>query len=100
MSNPSLASLSFKGLTGHWSKWGGNIQSVLTNQSETFDHWFCQSCRREMGKELQPYFYEFPKGEYIRICAVCLNEGCVILEQRTVIIEETIEENPLLLFIK
>lgn len=94
------ASLSFKGLTGHWSKWGGNVQDVLSNQEETFEHWFCQSCTREMGKELPPYFYEFPIGEYIRVCGICISENCIQVRRRTRVLDRSLVENPLDRFIK
>lgn len=69
-----------KGATGHWSKWGGARMDVI--QAEVSDVWHCQSCRNQQPKDLSPYKYEFPKGEYIRVCAPCIVDGCSSLKIR------------------
>lgn len=69
------------GLTGYWSKWGGVRQSVVKDEIET--EWFCQSCTSVFPVELTPYRYEYPQGEYIRVCAACLNNDCECLKKRT-----------------
>lgn len=84
----SLASISMKGLTGHWTKWGGNVHDVFERQGEEFTNWYCQSCNKELSRELKPYFYEYPKGEYIRVCAVCVSNDCMIIRVRVEIIDE------------
>lgn len=78
----SRASVSMKGLTGHWTKWGGNVVDPFESQNEEFNFWFCQSCNNQFGKEIQPYFYEWPEGEYIRVCGKCVHEDCYILRIR------------------
>ena len=87
MANLSLASISMKGLTGHWTKWGGNVRDVLESQNELFLNWFCQSCNRELGKDMSPFFYEWPEGEYIRVCGICINDDCSALKDRVEIVE-------------
>jgi len=96
----SLASLSMKGLTGHHSKYGGNRPDIFESQHEEFDHWYCQSCSREMTKEIAPYFAEFPEGEYIRVCGVCINNDLILIETRTIEITEFTIENPYLVLLK
>lgn len=72
-----------KGLTGHWSKWGGRVYDVLDNQfTEVREYWYCQSCNQPIPVSLSPYKYEYPQGDYIRVCAVCLADGCRILHVR------------------
>lgn len=78
----SRASLSMKGLTGHWTKYGGNVVDPFESQNEEFKTWFCQSCNHEYSREMQPYFYEWPEGEYIRVCAKCVHEDCILLRIR------------------
>lgn len=82
MPNNSLASISRKGLTGHWSKYGGNHHDIFESQNEDFSFWICQSCGREFNKEFKPYFYQWPEGEYIRVCGKCVSEDCVVLKIR------------------
>lgn len=84
----SRASISMKGLTGHWTKWGGNVVDVFESQNEDLSHWFCQSCNRRIEKDVTPYFYEWPEGEYIRVCKDCLEGDCYILRIRVEFTEE------------
>jgi hypothetical protein len=74
-----------KGLTGHWSKYGGNIVDVFESQHEEFLTWFCQSCKGEFNKEIKPFFYEWPEGEYIRVCGSCVHDDCILLRLRVAI---------------
>jgi len=86
-----------KGLTGHWSKWGGGFKDVVQEQVE--DTWRCQSCGKEHPHELPPLEYPLFTGEYIRICPLCFlddckslkeRRGCVTLQtQTTVVYQET-----------
>jgi hypothetical protein len=69
-----------KGFGGYWSKWGGARMSVI--QEDLSPVWFCQSCTEPQPIELTPYKFEYPKGEYIRVCAECIREGCIKLVQR------------------
>lgn len=69
-----------RGSTGHWTKWGGARQDLI--QSELAEIWMCQSCGRQQPKELTPYRYEYPTKEYLRVCAICLAEGCEELKRR------------------
>lgn len=90
----SLASISLKGLTGHWTKWGGNVHDVFSRQNEEITNWFCQSCNSEQDKEITPFFFEYPDKEYIRICQSCQTNGCLILKSRIEFIEvEVIKSN-------
>jgi hypothetical protein len=76
--------ISYKGLTGSWSKYGGGKKSLGVNQFErVYDEWVCQSCGCIEPKEITPYLIEWPKGEYIRVCAICLANKCLILRTRT-----------------
>ena len=94
----SLASIGpRKGLTGHWSKWGGNRHDVFESQNEVFTEWYCQSCNRQLGAEMQPFFFEWPEGEFIRVCGICANNDCVELKSRveyteTVVIKTSYDE--------
>lgn len=69
-----------RGATGHWTKWGGARMDVI--QEEVSDIWACQSCGGNQPKTLSPYKYEFPAGEYIRVCAPCIVDGCAVLKTR------------------
>jgi len=74
---------SYKGLTGHWSKWGGRRDNVYVNQyGVIIDDWVCQSCGKQQTKDLTPYRFEFYPDEYIRVCAICLYDGCEKLKKR------------------
>lgn len=86
----SLPSISLKGLTGHWTKYGGNVHDVFESQGEEFINWFCQSCNRELGREMQPYFYEYPTKEYVRVCAVCISDDCIILKRRVIFVQDNV----------
>lgn len=93
MANESLATLvkvSYKGLTGHWTKWGGGVKGeliitqfgVLNVQTE----WACQSCGKLQPIELSPFLYKHPDAELdserIRVCAVCFDNDCYELKRR------------------
>lgn len=78
---------SMKGLTGQWSKWG----RIIGDEYHTFANsqfivpvaWTCQSCAKLMPKEIAPLKYHFePISEYIRICALCYQDGCALLKKR------------------
>lgn len=69
-----------RGMTGHWSKWGGANKDVI--QENLSKEWACQSCGDIQPYALTPYKYEYPKGEYIRVCWICYNNGCLILLSR------------------
>lgn len=74
---------SYKGKTGFWTKWGGRKMSIVESQNAVLpDFWYCQSCNDMQPKELPCYHYEFPEGEYIRICSVCYATGCQPLLKR------------------
>lgn len=76
--------ISFKGLTGGWTKWGGRRYELITDRqdSELADVWNCQSCGTQQPKELNPYKYEYPEKEYIRVCAECFANKCEKLKKR------------------
>lgn len=76
---------SFKGLTGSWSKYGGKRQRITYNQhglASAKEIWSCQSCGHQQPPALSPVLYEFPLGEYIRICGICFREDCGELRRR------------------
>lgn len=74
---------SYKGVTGHWSKWGGRRMSVIESQNGGVDDfWRCQSCGDLQPEALSPYKYEFPAGEFIRVCAPCIADHCTSLHDR------------------
>ena len=87
----SGASISYKGLTGHWTKYGGRVYDPIGRQDEDFSNWYCQSCHREMTEEMPPYMYEFPEKEYIRVCAICVSNDCKTLKIRMEISEVELE---------
>ncbi len=68
--------------TGGWSKYGGARHGAI---KESFDDsWFCQSCGSMQPHTLKPFLYEFLPGEYVRVCAKCLQDECKELwAQRT-----------------
>lgn len=74
---------SYKGQTGFWTKWGGRRYSLADNQyGEVEDIWYCASCTQSQPKELSPYKFEYPEGEYIRVCAQCFANACRSLYKR------------------
>lgn len=80
----SLASLSLKGLTGGWSKWGGPADSIV--KEKIVDEWTCQSCGQKQPASLNPYIFKY--GDlYLRVCNKCLNNGCVVLLRRKIEME-------------
>lgn len=74
--------MSQKGLTGGWSKYGGARQHVI--KTAIGKTWYCQSCGKERPKDMSPFLYQLQQGDYIRVCASCLHEGVVIIEERRV----------------
>ena len=68
------------GLTGRWSKWGGGQQSAFKEKVQGV--WSCQSCGQKQVAELSPYLYEYPAGEYVRVCARCLADDCRRMKER------------------
>lgn len=75
-----IPAVSYKGLTGGWSKWGGARAAAL--KEDIGDHWNCQSCGVVSPRRLTPYLYDFGYGEYLRVCAPCFANGCKRLKQR------------------
>jgi hypothetical protein len=74
---------SYKGLTGHWTKYGGALYTIYPNQWDRPEvEWICQSCAKEQPKELNPYLFEYPEKEYIRVCSPCFAEDCLKLKKR------------------
>lgn len=52
-----------------WSKWGGPLLGLV--QEDLTKEWICQACGEKQTDKLSPYMYEYPQGEYIRICSKC-----------------------------
>lgn len=74
-----------KGLTGHWTKWGGSMSEVSVNQHGRVipqKEWACQSCGKAQPPQLTPYRYEYPPNEYLRVCSVCFSDKCTELFKR------------------
>lgn len=70
-------------MTGGWTKYGGRRYSVIDNQKTILDeNWVCQCCALTYPPIMSPYKFEYPEGEYISVCAVCLAEGCMRLMER------------------
>ena len=68
-----------RGSTGHWSKWGGSRMDLV---QELTNIWHCQSCRSPQPRDLTPYKYEYPQGEYLRVCGPCIADDCMVLKVR------------------
>lgn len=77
-------SISYKGITGQWTKWGGRRYGLVADRhdSEVPNIWYCQSCNDPQPNDLSPFKFEYPEGEYIRVCAICLSNGCEKLLER------------------
>lgn len=56
-----------KSNTGYWSKYGGGRYVEETH----LPIWFCQSCNLPQVNVLPSYLFEYPTGEYIKICTLC-----------------------------
>lgn len=76
--------ISYKGLTGGWTKWGGRRYGVLTDRQDSTlpDVWVCQSCSKDQPRGVPPYKYEYPEGEYLRVCGICYAKECIDLMLR------------------
>jgi hypothetical protein len=80
----SLATLSLKGLTGGWSKHGGASDSLI--KEKIHGEWNCQSCAKIQPESLNPYIFQY--GDlFLRVCNKCINNGCVILLKRKMVME-------------
>lgn len=66
--------MSQKGLRGAWTKYGASRKAVIQARIEKI--WACQSCGERCPSVISPFLFEFIKGEYIRVCAVCIHNGC------------------------
>lgn len=75
-----------QGTTGYWTKYGGARNTVL--QEELDPIWYCQSCGKPQPIDLKPYKKEILVGEFIRVCALCINDNTVELEIRIIKIEK------------
>lgn len=72
--------VSYKGIIGKWTKYGGAANNFV--QADVGEEWACQSCGARHPKVLSPYRFEYPEGEWIRVCATCLFEECRALFNR------------------
>lgn len=70
----------YRGTTGYWSKWGGSRMSAW--REDPTDEWFCQSCGIKHPNIIPPFIYEISEREHIRVCAICLADGCIRYKQR------------------
>lgn len=66
-----------QGATGFWTKYGGARNTIMQEELEAI--WYCQSCSKEQPSDLKPYKKEILLGEYIRVCAVCINDDTTAL---------------------
>lgn len=90
----SLPTISFKGLTGHWSKWGGGISDAV--KKTLGEEWYCQSCGSKQPKIIPPYLYKADDDLILRICHVCLQDGCSVLVKKSlymIVTGEVLEYN-------
>lgn len=53
--------------TGHWSKYGGGRLVEIVD----LPIWNCQSCQEPQVDCLPSYLFQYPEGEYIKICVMC-----------------------------
>lgn len=53
--------------TGHWSKYGGGRLQEIVN----LPTWVCQACQEMQTDCLPSYLFQYPEGEYIKICVMC-----------------------------
>lgn len=68
-----------KGHTGKWSKWG----PVQNDYQPAVEEWFCQSCGNVQPPELPPFLFDGVLPEVsIRVCPICLANGCVKMQGR------------------
>ncbi len=56
-----------KSNTGFWTKWGGGRYVEVIDLPE----WSCQACNDPQVDVLPSYLFQYPEGEYIKICAMC-----------------------------
>lgn len=56
-----------KSNTGYWSKWGGGryVEDI------SLPEWKCQSCGETQVNVLPSYTFEYPTGEFIKVCVMC-----------------------------
>lgn len=66
--------MSQKGMRGSWTKYGYSRKTVI--QAHITKIWACQSCGFKYPDIISPFLFEFIKGEYIRVCALCISNGC------------------------
>jgi YgiT-type zinc finger domain-containing protein len=53
--------------TGHWSKYGGGRLVEIID----LPTWNCQSCHELQINCFPSYLFQYPEGEYIKICVMC-----------------------------
>lgn len=67
-----MEKISYKGLTGHWTKYGGVRISAVLHQYERKENWYCQLCGEEEPFCLPPYKVKVSDiEEYINVCPIC-----------------------------
>jgi hypothetical protein len=57
--------------SGKWTKYGGSIGGLVKEAIQ--DVWYCQTCGREMPKEISPFLFEVFTDDFLRICGICQN---------------------------
>lgn len=67
-------------IAGGHSKYGGPRQELMQEQVE--DWWACQSCGETYSEEITRFKFEYPEGEWIRVCAICIRDDCAKLMSR------------------
>lgn len=56
------------------AKYGGSKFETITNrydQDDIGEEWNCQICGEKQVRGLNPYMFEYPEHEFIKICAKC-----------------------------
>ena len=75
--------ISYKGMTGFWTKWGGARESAFGSQHEVLpDVWACQSCSKDQPLALGASKYHLEGVGWLNVCAACKHNGCRELIKR------------------
>lgn len=59
--------IEIKHLRNSWSKYG----SINIGTTKIDANWYCQICREEQPKGIEPYLFPITDREFLRICSKC-----------------------------
>jgi hypothetical protein len=72
--------IEIKNLRKSWSKYGG----IKLGLEKIEENWFCQICRQEQPKQIEPFLFPMTDREFLRICPSCeykkLQSGVITYE--------------------